>query len=158
MAEERTTISYERPRYSAARSSGAGRGRRGLHTCGRREISSAHFFRCYDGRQMGVAAAIETFVTNKAGDAGSSCKAEDIACACSSPRRSCRVPRGLDGRLKGKSLQASGRCHEQSTNSGGDVCNQTTVQIVGGSRFRNGSPNDRPAGACRHNGKTLISF
>ena len=85
----------------------------------RRERRSAHFMRCYDGRQVGVAAAIETSVTNKAGDAGSSCKVEDFACACSWPRRSCRVTRGQDGRPKGKSLQASGRCHEQSTNHGG---------------------------------------
>ena len=125
---------------------------------GRRQISSDYVLRSIDGRHMCVAAAIETFVTNKAGDAGSSCKAEHFACACSWPRRSCRVSRGQDGRPKGKLLQASGRCHEQSTNNGGDVCNRTTVQIVGDSRFRLGSPNDRPAGACRHKGKTLMSF
>ena len=125
---------------------------------GRRQISSDYVSRSTDGRHMDVAAAIETFVTNKAGDAGSSCKVEHFACACSWPRRSCRVSRGQDGRPKGKLLQASGRCHEQSTNNGGDVCNRTTVQIVGDSRFRLGSPNDRPAGACRHKGKTLISF
>ena len=125
---------------------------------GRREISSAHFFKCYDGRQMGVAAAIETFVTNKAGDAVSSCKVEDFACACSWPRRSCRVSRGQDGRPKGKSLQASGRCHEQSTNSVGDVYNHTTVQIVGRSGFRLGSPSERLARTCRLKGKSLFLF
>ena len=129
-----------------------------LHVCGagRRQISSDYVLRSIDGRHMCVAAAIETFVTNKAGDAGSSCKVAHFACACAWPRRSCRVSRGQDGRPKGKSLQASGRCHEQSTKNGGDVCNRTTVQIVGDSQFRFGSPNDRPAGTRRLKGKTLF--
>ena len=57
---------------------------------GRRQISSDYVFRSIDGRHMDAAAAIETFVTNKAGDAGSSCKVEHFACACSWSRESLR--------------------------------------------------------------------
>ena len=57
---------------------------------GRRQISSDYVFRSIDGRHMDVAAAIETFVTNKAGDAGSSCKIEHFTCASSWSRESLR--------------------------------------------------------------------
>ena len=57
---------------------------------GRRQISSDYVLRSIDGRHMDVAAAIETFVTNKAGDAGSSCKVKHFACAYSWSRESLR--------------------------------------------------------------------
>ena len=61
-----------------------------LPPTGRRQISSDYVLRSIDGRHMDVAAAIETFVTNKAGDAGSSCKVKHVACASSWSRESLR--------------------------------------------------------------------